>query len=66
MNLVKSKGSQANLLFEIKEAPEIEVAYFHAHERISEPYLLNVALAKQDDLVGKPFKRWFFRKQSVP
>ena len=58
MSLMKSKGSQANLLFEIKGAPAIEVAYFQAHERISEPYAVNVALAstsqiQYDDVIQK-------------
>ncbi|MRR36400.1 type VI secretion system tip protein VgrG, partial [bacterium] len=58
MSLMKSKGSQANLFFEIKEAPAIEVAYFQANERISEPYAVNVALAsashiQYDDVIQK-------------
>jgi type VI secretion system secreted protein VgrG len=58
MSLMKSKGSQADLLFEIKGVPEIEVAYFHAHEGISEPYAVNAALAstsqiQYDDVIQK-------------
>jgi len=55
---MKSKGSRANLFFEIKGAPAIEVAYFQANERISEPYAVNVALAttsqiQYDDVIQK-------------
>ena len=51
-------GSQASFLFEIKGAPEIEVAYFQAQERISEPYAVHVALAstsqiQYDDVIQK-------------
>jgi type VI secretion system secreted protein VgrG len=51
-------GSQANFLFEIKGAPEIEVVYFRATERISEPYALHVAMAsasqiQYDDVIQK-------------
>ena len=52
------KGSQASFLFEIKGAPEIEVAYFQAQERISEPFVVHVALAstsqiQYDDVIQK-------------
>lgn len=50
MSLMKSKGSQADLLFAIKGAPEIEVAYFQAHEGISEPFAVNVALASTSQI----------------
>ncbi len=51
-------GSQASFLFDLKGAPEIEVAYFQAQERISEPYALHVALAstsqiQYDDVIQK-------------
>ncbi len=52
------KGSQASFLFEIEGAPEIEVAYFQAQERISEPFVVHVALAstsqiQYDDVIQK-------------
>jgi len=52
------KGSQASFLFEIKGAPEIEVAYFQAQERISEPFVVHVALAgtsqiRYEDVIQK-------------
>ena len=58
MSVVKSKVSQADLLFEIEGVPTIEVAHFQAHERISEPYAVNVALAstyqiQYDDVIQK-------------
>ncbi len=51
-------GSQASFLFEIKGAPEIEVATFQAQERISEPFAVHVALAstsqiQYDDVIQK-------------
>ena len=51
-------GSQASFLFEIKGAPKIEVAYFQAQERISEPFAVHVALAstsqiQYDDVIQK-------------
>ena len=51
-------GSQASFLFEIKGAPEIEIAYFQAQERISEPFAVHVALAstsqiQYDDVIQK-------------
>ena len=52
------KGSQASLLFEIKGAPKIEIAYFQAQERISEPFAVHVAVAstsqiQYDDVIQK-------------
>ena len=52
------KGSQASFLFEIKGAPKIEIAYFQAQERISEPFAVHVALAstsqiQYDDVIQK-------------
>ena len=52
------KGSQASFLFEIKGAPKIEIAYFQAQERISEPFVVHVALAstsqiQYDDVIQK-------------
>ena len=52
------KGSQASFLFEIKGAPEIEIAYFQAQERLSEPFVVHVALAstsqiQYDDVIQK-------------
>ena len=51
-------GSQASFLFEIKGAPEIEIAHFQAQERISEPFAVHVALAstsqiQYDDVIQK-------------
>ena len=39
------KGSRAQFLFDIEGAPAIEVAYFQATERISEPFTVQIALA---------------------
>jgi len=55
---LSGKGSQAAFLFEIKGAPQIDVAYFQATERISEPYAVHVALAsasqiQYDDVIQK-------------
>jgi len=44
------RGSQASFLFEIKGAPKIEVVYFQAQERISEPYVVHVALASTSQI----------------
>jgi type VI secretion system secreted protein VgrG len=44
------RGSQASFLFEIKGAPKIEVAYFQAQERISEPFVVHVALASTSQI----------------
>jgi type VI secretion system secreted protein VgrG len=57
MNM-SGKGSQASFLFEIEGAPKIEIAYFQATERISEPFVAHVALAstsqiQYDDVIQK-------------
>jgi type VI secretion system secreted protein VgrG len=49
MNM-SGNGSQASFLFDIKGAPEIEVAYFQAQERISEPFAVHVALASTSQI----------------
>ena len=44
------KGSEANLIFEIQGGPDVEVVDFVAHERISTPYCLDVALASSSEI----------------
>lgn len=46
--------------------PDVGVSMYGVSEDASAQAMLKIALAPQEDVVGKPFKRWFFRKQTVP
>jgi hypothetical protein len=46
--------------------PEVGVSMYGVSEDSSAQAMLKIALAPQEDVVGKPFKRWFFRKQTAP
>jgi hypothetical protein len=46
--------------------PHVTINMHGMAESAVEQAVLKVAVAKQEDLVGRPFKRWFFRKQTGP
>lgn len=43
--------------------PEVGVTMHGMSEDVTAQGMLKLALVNQDQVVGKPFKRWFFRKQ---
>lgn len=46
--------------------PEVGVSMYGVGREVAEQAMLNIALARKDNLTGKPYQRWFFRKQTIP
>lgn len=46
--------------------PEIDVSLHGVTEDTAAEAVLKAALPMRDDLVGKPYKHWFFREQNTP
>ncbi|HOC00668.1 MAG TPA: hypothetical protein PKM43_18220 [Verrucomicrobiota bacterium] len=46
--------------------PDVDVSMHGVDEDVAVQAVLNVALPRRSDLVGQPYRHWFFRKQSAP
>lgn len=46
--------------------PEVGVSMYGVGREVAEQPMLNIALATRENVVGKPYQRWFFRKQTIP